>query len=78
MTLDRRKPETIIRELKRHAKQLAEGMSKVQRESETLRARALRAEAGCAEWKGRFDLLLAHTPEAFPPRAEARWLAEDR
>ena len=66
---DNRKPETIIRELKRHACQLAEGMNKVMRENDAWKRRALQAETDCAEWKRRFDLLLARTPSPDPREA---------
>lgn len=57
-----RKPETIIRELKREMRQLCVGMDNAHRENETLRRRATKAEQDAAEWKRRFDALLERSP----------------
>lgn len=66
---DKRKPETIIRELRREIRRLESRACKTEadrlrlhREIEPWHARARTAEQEVAEWKRRFDLLLSRTP----------------
>lgn len=68
---DMRKPETIIKEQRRIIRNTREELAQArfasaehQRARDAFRARATQAEQECAEWKRRFDLLLARTPEA--------------
>ena len=60
---DNRKPATIIAELKRSLKERTATANDALGERNHYRARATKAEQECAEWKRRFDLLLARTPE---------------
>lgn len=69
MKPDTRKPATIIAELKRQKKDLIATANNAlrdlqfsHREREQYRARASKAEQECAEWKRRFDQLLAREP----------------
>lgn len=61
---DKRKPETIIRELRSLLADARRQMQERYQTSEHYRARATRAEQEVAEWKARFDALLVRTPPA--------------
>ena len=63
-----RSPQTEIRELKSTLKKAQDAYLETQRECYAAKARALKAETELAEWKQRFDALLARTPEI--PRFE--------
>lgn len=56
------KPETEIRNLKRDIKRWYAERETLRTERESYRIRATKAEQEVAEWKRRFDALLAHTP----------------
>jgi uncharacterized coiled-coil DUF342 family protein len=53
------KDATIIRNLKREAKERHQDLSRVLIERDRYRERATKAEQEAAEWKRRFDALLA-------------------
>jgi phage shock protein A len=57
-------PATEIRNLRRALAQTRDGAARAVSERDAFRARATKAEQEVAEWKRRFDLLLARTPEA--------------
>jgi uncharacterized coiled-coil DUF342 family protein len=66
-----RKPETIIRELKRQVRDLEERLSvwyaevkRYENEAQKRRGEATQAKQEAAEWRGRFDKLLARVPLA--------------
>lgn len=61
--VDKRKPATIIREQKRAIDGLMVESSRRWNEIGVYRARATKAETETAEWKRRFDALLAAIPE---------------
>jgi len=53
-----RKPETIIRELKRNLLRVSRERLQYHDEAYALRGRCQRVEQDCAEWKARFDTIL--------------------
>jgi hypothetical protein len=55
-------PETELKTVKRELRQSQEDAAKWLRDANTYRARAMQAEQECADWRKRFDLLLARTP----------------
>lgn len=59
-------PETEVRYLRAELRreQKLHGHTKMDRDG--YRTRATKAEQECAEWKRRFDVLLARTPEIKP------------
>lgn len=59
----KRKPETIVRELRRDLKRALKETGEFSKESAHFRGRATRAEMECSEWKRRFDALLERTPK---------------
>ena len=56
-------PQTELRNLRRDLKRTEEDLRAVKQAAEAYRSRATKAEQETAEWKRRFDLLLARTPE---------------
>jgi FtsZ-binding cell division protein ZapB len=69
-TKDKRKPETIIRELRRQIRDIQANRTFAEsersaaiRNRDEFRARTVRAEQEAVEWKRRFDALLAAMPE---------------
>lgn len=57
-------PETEVRNLRRELSRANEELRSLRLIAGREQARGVKAEAECAEWKRRFDLLLARTPEA--------------
>ncbi len=65
-----RKPsaETELRAARRQLKGLRAGYDGLVRDANAFRLRAIQAEAGAAEWKRRFDLLLEKGFKTQEPR----------
>lgn len=61
---DKRKPETIMAEMRRTERDLRERLNRSIAEAGASRARATKAEQEASEWRGRFDRLLARVPMA--------------
>ncbi len=62
--IDKRKPSTIIAELRRHLKDSHDSGMRSRNEASEFRSRAIMAEQEAAEWKRRFEQLLARIPLA--------------
>lgn len=56
------KPETEIRNLKQNVKILTATVDAMRAERDLFRSRATKAEQDAAEWRKRFDALLARVP----------------
>lgn len=53
-------PETQIRNLKRQLKAMTADMAEYRLQARVYEGRLTKAQQECAEWKKRFDALLAH------------------
>ncbi len=60
----KRSPATELRSLRSELKRWRTGYDERVKDCTAFMMRATKAEQECAEWKRRFDLLLARTPEA--------------
>lgn len=67
---DTRKPETIIADLRRQLRDSHEVGLRAREEAMSWRGRATKAEQEAADWRKRYDLLLARIPLAQLPPAD--------
>ena len=72
LPIDKRKPETIMAEQRSIIKMLRIEAAGLGGTCSDFRARATRAEQEAAEWKKRFDALLARVPLAALPVERAK------